>query len=54
MPSPSRVACLVAAVASALRGGKYHAADEEETTLERAFEGEAQAPRVLAGAGGPE
>ena len=47
-------ACLVAAVASALRGGKYHAADEEETTLERAFEGEAQAPRVLAGAGGPE
>jgi MFS family permease len=48
------VACLIAAVASALRGGKYHAADEDETPLERAFEGEAQAPRVLAGAGGPE
>jgi MFS family permease len=46
-------ACLVAAVASALRGGRYHATDDE-TTLERALEGEAPAPRVLAGTAGPE
>jgi MFS family permease len=40
------IACLVAAVASALRGGKYH--HVEETPLERAVEGEANEP-VAAG-----
>jgi MFS family permease len=44
------IACLVAAVASALRGGRYH--DEDETTVERTVSGEAiePTPAGIAGA----